>query len=101
MYAYIYVYTYYLGVEPVGWARGRIVRRSASALRSVRSRPCRHACSARKQTKRVESGYWRLHDIASPIVYGVCHTKGGSVGGAYIAQWSVCALPPLPACLLS
>jgi len=30
-----------------------------------------------------------LHRILPlPIVYGVRHKKGGSVGGAYIAQWS-------------
>jgi len=26
--------------------------------------------------------------LPSPILYGVWHTKGGSVGGAYIAQWA-------------
>jgi len=26
--------------------------------------------------------------LPSPILYGVWHKKGGSVGGAYIAQWS-------------
>jgi len=26
--------------------------------------------------------------LPSPMLYGVWHTKGGSVGGAYIAQWA-------------
>jgi len=31
--------------------------------------------------------------LPSPILYGVWHKKGGSVGGAYIAQWSCNSIP--------
>ena len=38
--------------------------------------------------KRVESGYWPLHDNATTkMVWCTAYKRGGG-GGAYIAQWS-------------
>jgi len=34
------------------------------------------------------AGVGRYTTLPSPIMYGACHEKRGSVGGAYIAQWS-------------
>jgi len=76
-------------VSATSAAEGVALPGVASAKRRTppvaRSGPCARSC----EKKEVGGGSVGLYTILLwPILYGVCHEKGGLVGGGHIAQWS-------------